>query len=78
MYGVVQSINTDASALVHGFFAPRRLNVKLKSHCGQIYTPKEWFNIPLESALAVIQYIVDGSISQYRLDNTTGKIIAKT
>lgn len=76
-----QCFNLNAQkleALVHGFFAPRRLNVKLKSHCGQIYTPKEWFNVPLESALAVIQYIVDGSISQYRLDNTTGKIIAKT
>ncbi|MCS3793796.1 GIY-YIG nuclease family protein [Aeromonas hydrophila] len=75
-----QCFNLNAQkleALVHGFFAPRRLNVKLKSHSGQIYTPKEWFNVPLESALAVIQHIVDGSISQYRLDNTTGKIIPK-
>ena len=76
-----QCFNLNAQkleALVHGFFAPRRLNVKLKSHSGQIYTPKEWFNVPLESALAVIQYIVDGSISQYRLDNTTGKVLSKS
>ncbi|MFQ2027303.1 GIY-YIG nuclease family protein [Aeromonas veronii] len=75
-----QCFNLNAQkleALVHGFFAPRRLNVKLKSHSGQIYTPKEWFNVPRDSALAVIQYIVDGSISQYRLDNTTGNIVAK-
>lgn len=63
--------------LVHGFLAARRLNVTLKSHTGQIYTPREWFNVPLATALAVIQHIADGSISQYRLDNTTGKIIAK-
>lgn len=76
-----QCFNLNAQkleALVHGFFAPRRLNVKLKSHSGQIYTPKEWFNVPLESALAVIQYIVDGSVSQYRLDNTTGKVLSKS
>lgn len=75
-----QCFNLNAQkleALVHGFFAPRRLNVKLKSYSGQIYTPKEWFNVPLESALAVIQFIVDGSISQYRLDNTTGKVLPK-
>jgi hypothetical protein len=65
-------------ALVHGFLAPRRLNVKLKSHTGQVYTPKEWFNVPLATALAVIQHIVDGTISQYRLDNTTGKILSKS
>lgn len=63
--------------LVHGFLAARRLNVTLKSHTGQIYTPREWFNIPLSTALSVIQYIADGTISQYRLDNTTGKILAK-
>ncbi|WP_345889199.1 GIY-YIG nuclease family protein [Shewanella algae] len=75
-----QCFNLNAQkleALVHGFFAPRRLNVKLVSHSGQVYTPKEWFNVPLSSALAVIQYIVDGSISQYRLDNTTGNIVRK-
>lgn len=64
-------------ALVHGFLAPRRLNVKLKSHSGLVYTPREWFNVPLATALAVIQHIVDGSISQYRLDNTTGKVVPK-
>lgn len=64
-------------ALVHGFLASRRLNVKLKGLGGQVYTPKEWFCVPIETAMDVIQYIVDGSISQYRLDNTTGKIVAK-
>ncbi|WP_279452719.1 GIY-YIG nuclease family protein [Aeromonas hydrophila] len=76
-----QCFNLNAQkleALVHGFLAPRRLNVKLKSHTGQVYTPKEWFDVPLATALAVIQHIVDGTISQYRLDNTTGKILSKS
>lgn len=75
-----QCFNLNAQkleALVHGFLATRRLNITLKSHSGQVYTPKEWFNVPLATVQAVIQYIVDGTISQYRLDNTTGKIVSK-
>ncbi|MGQ4687696.1 GIY-YIG nuclease family protein [Klebsiella aerogenes] len=75
-----QCFNLNAQkleALVHGFLATRRLNITLKSHSGQLYTPKEWFNVPLTTVQAVIQYIVDGTISQYRLDNTTGKIVSK-
>lgn len=64
-------------ALVHGFLASRRLNVTLRSDSGQLYTPKEWFNVPLSSVQAVIQHIVDGTISKYRLDNTTGKVLLK-
>ncbi|AWS50250.1 GIY-YIG nuclease family protein [Providencia rettgeri] len=75
-----QCFNLNAQKLenlVHGFLAARRLNVTLRSHTGQIYTPREWFNVPLATALTVIQYIADGTISQYRLDNTTGKILTK-
>lgn len=75
-----QCFNLNAQkleALVHGFLAARRLNITLKSHNGQVYTPKEWFNVPLATVQAVIQYIVDGTIAQYRLDNTTGKIVPK-
>ncbi|RXA96404.1 GIY-YIG nuclease family protein [Yersinia sp. 2105 StPb PI] len=75
-----QCFNLNAQkleALVHGFLATRRLNITLKSHSGHVYTPKEWFHVPLATVQAVIQYIVDGTISQYRLDNTTGKIVLK-
>lgn len=64
-------------ALVHGFLASRRLNVTLRSEIGQLYTPKEWFNVPLSTVQTVIQHIVDGTISKYRLDNTTGKVLPK-
>lgn len=75
-----QCFNLNAQkleALVHGFLASRRLNVTLKSHSGQIYTPTEWFNVPLTTVLEVIQCIVDGTISNYRLDNTTWKVVSK-
>jgi len=75
-----QCFNMNAQkleALAHGFLASRRLNVTLKSQSGKVYSPREWFNVPLVTVLAVIQYIVDGTISHYRLDNTTGKIVPK-
>jgi len=75
-----QCFNMNAQkleALAHGFLASRRLNVTLKSNNGKVYSPKEWFNVPLLTVLEVIQHIVDGTISQYRLDNTTGKVVPK-
>ncbi|GIU22195.1 hypothetical protein TUM4644_14010 [Shewanella colwelliana] len=75
-----QCFNMNAQkleALAHGFLASRRLNVTLKSQSGQVYSPREWFNVPLVTVLAVIQHIVDGTISHYRLDNTTGNVVPK-
>lgn len=72
------NMNTQKlETLIHGFLAKQRLNITLLGHDGNNYTPREWFNSPVGTVLAVIQHILDGSISQYRMDNTTGKIVAK-
>lgn len=63
--------------LVHGFLAKQRLDITLKSPDGSLYAPREWFNAPLATVLSVIHHILEGTISQYRMDNTTGKIVAK-
>ncbi|EGQ8486981.1 GIY-YIG nuclease family protein [Vibrio alginolyticus] len=71
--------NIDAhklETLIHGFLGHRRLNVTLKGHAGQ-YSPREWFYVPLNTVVEVISYILDGTISQYRMDNTTGKVVKK-
>ena len=72
--------NIDAhklEALIHGFLGHRRLNITLKGPTGQSYNPREWFHVPLNTVLEVIKYILDGTISLYRMDNTTGKIVKK-
>jgi hypothetical protein len=51
--------------------------IELISKDGQKYRPQEWFSVPLDSAREVIRRIIDGTIIQYRIDNTTGKIIKK-
>ncbi len=72
--------NIDAhklETLIHGFLGHRRLNITLKGHTGQTYNPKEWFHVPLNTVLEVIKYILDGTISLYRMDNTTGNVVKK-
>lgn len=64
-------------ALVHGFLAVQRLNVDLVGKDGNYYRPREWFAVSLEVARDVINRIIDGTITQFRMDNTTGKIVKK-
>ncbi|OEE69825.1 hypothetical protein A1OO_03320 [Enterovibrio norvegicus FF-33] len=72
--------NIDAhklETLVHGFLGSQRLNITLRGHDGQNYSPREWFHAPLATVIEVIKHILDGDISKYRMDNTTGRIVAK-
>lgn len=72
--------NIDAhklETLIHGFLGNQRLNITLKSYNGCNYKPREWFHAPLATVLEVIEHILDGTISLYRMDNTTGKILKK-
>jgi hypothetical protein len=64
-------------SLVHGFLAVQRLNVDLVGKDGRYYRPREWFAVSLEVAKEVINRIINGTITQYRMDNTTGQIIKK-
>ena len=64
-------------SLVHGFLAVQRLNVDLVGKDGKYYRPREWFAVSLEVARDVINRIIDGTITQYRMDNTTGKMVKK-
>ncbi|MCD9530358.1 GIY-YIG nuclease family protein [Photobacterium carnosum] len=72
--------NIDAhklETLIHGFLGHRRLNITIEGHAGQTYSPKEWFHVPLNTIVEVIKYILDGTISLYRMDNTTGRVVKK-
>lgn len=63
--------------LIHAFLHHQRLNITLKSSNGKAYHPEEWFTVDADTALKVCHAIVDGTITQYRMDNTTGKIVKK-
>lgn len=64
-------------SLIHGFLSAQRLTIELTGKNGQVYRPKEWFSVPLKTAREVVKRIIDGTIIQYRINNTTGQLIQK-
>ena len=63
--------------LVHGVLHAQRLQMTFTGNDGKTYHPKEWFSVDLETAKQVVQRIIDGSIVNYRMNNTTGKLVSK-
>ena len=64
--------------LIHAFLHKQRLSMTLISSKGKAYKPEEWFTVDMNTAVEVCQHIIDGSITQYRMDNTSGKIVQKS
>jgi len=64
-------------ALIHTFFSHVKLDVKLKDEQGSIYTPKEWFVVPLDIIRKVIELIISREILDYRYDHLNSKLILK-
>ncbi|WP_019025375.1 MULTISPECIES: GIY-YIG nuclease family protein [unclassified Thioalkalivibrio] len=63
--------------LVHGFLADRRLDIQLRSKKGRVFRPREWFSVSPQTAVQVVEAIVDGSITRYRLDPISGRFLAR-
>jgi len=63
--------------LIHGFLHAQRLKMTLTGRDGKAYNPREWFSVPLDTAREVVRRIIDGSIVQYRMDNTTNRLVQK-
>lgn len=63
--------------IMHNFLHAQRLLITLTSKNGQTYHPKEWFCVDINDAKLIIQLIVDGQLTNYRMDNTTGRLVSK-
>lgn len=63
--------------LIHGFLHAQRIQMKLVSRDGTSYQPKEWFSVDFDTAREVARRIIDGTIVNYRMDNTTARIVHK-
>lgn len=62
---------------IHDFLHYQRVNITLTSRYGKSYKPKEWFSIHIEDAKKIVACIVDGSIVNYRMDNTTNRMVER-
>jgi hypothetical protein len=63
--------------LIHGVLHAQKLQMTLIAVDGRAYHPNEWFIVDLDTAKEVAKKIIDGSIVQYRMDNTVGKLVKK-
>lgn len=61
-------------SLIHAFLVNQRISMTLYTSAGKAYVPREWYNVDLDTALEVARHITDGTIMDYRMDNTTNRI----
>lgn len=60
--------------LIHLILDSERLKVKVYGPDGKSFKPEEWFTVTAETAADVARHIVDGTIMNYHLDSTAGKL----
>ena len=63
--------------LLHAFLAPRRAPFTLIDANGKRYHPREWVNVPFATIKQAAEAIMDGTLMDYRLNASTGEMLAK-
>lgn len=60
--------------LIHNFFEPARLNIKIKDRFGKPIAPREWFLVPLSVINEMVEHIKASDILYYRYDPLTASL----
>ena len=66
---------TKLENLLHRFFEVARLNIQISDRFGNPINPREWFLVPLFIIDEVVEKIKDGSLSKYRYDPNSVKLL---
>ena len=66
---------TKLEKILHRFFEPAKLDVKINDRFGNPVVPREWFFVPLFIIDKVVDKVKDGSISEYRYDNESVQLV---
>ena len=61
--------------LLHSFFDNARLNISIIDRFGNPVFPREWFLVPLFIIDEVVNKIKDGTVSEYRFDEKSMRLI---
>lgn len=61
--------------LIHKVFDPARLDIEIMDRFGRPVIPKEWFLVPVFVIDEAVERIKDGSITAYRYDPPTAKLV---
>lgn len=59
---------TRLENIIHRIFEPARLDIEIKDRFGHPVVPREWFLVPLLVIDEAVEYIKDGTITEYRYD----------
>ncbi|MEA1956245.1 MAG: GIY-YIG nuclease family protein [Campylobacterota bacterium] len=76
-YKVYDSNPHKLEKLIHKFFSHCCLNVDIVDAKGNLYNPKEWFIVPLNTIEEAIELIKNRRIINYKYDYEIEKIIKK-
>lgn len=68
---------TKLENLIHKFFEPAKLDIKIKDRFGNPVVPREWFLVPLFIIDEVVERIKDGSIVNFQYDPKGSKLIQR-
>lgn len=63
--------------LIHRFFENARLDIQIKDRFGKPVTPREWFLVPLYAIDEMVEKLKDGTLSDYKYDMETAKIVKR-
>jgi hypothetical protein len=69
---------TRLEVLLHKFFGTARLDLELKDRFGAGVEPREWFLVPFQVIEEAVERLKDGSITEYRYDPETARVVRST
>lgn len=61
--------------LLHRVFEPARLDIEINDRFGNPVKPREWFLVPLFVIDEVVEKIKDGSITDFKYDHKSAKLV---
>lgn len=74
----VMNINTEKlETLIHHFFGPAQVLIKVRGEDGTYQVAKEWYSLPLEVINQTVPLILNGTIGQYLYDPKLKAIVKR-
>lgn len=57
--------------LIHQIFGHAKVDLQITTPGGAVYTPQEWYSVPLNAILDAVELIANGAIVNYHYDSNT-------
>ncbi|MFZ2560280.1 MAG: GIY-YIG nuclease family protein [Candidatus Nanoperiomorbaceae bacterium] len=61
--------------LIHQIFGHAKVDLQIVASDGSLYTPQEWYSVPLGAILEAVELIATGEIVNYHYDSATQSIV---